>query len=85
MKETRSPLPPPPQSEEQRPIAVVPPRGPVFLPRRQPLLHRRLHTLVMACACRMAIAIGLLVWGIAGAMLAFGVKRFRRTTLVGKL
>ena len=33
----------------------------------------------------MAIVIGLLVWAIAGAMLLFGVKRFKRTSLVGKL
>jgi ABC-2 type transport system permease protein len=33
----------------------------------------------------MAIVIGLLVWAIAGILLAFGVKRFRRTTLVAKL
>lgn len=32
-----------------------------------------------------AIGIGLIVWAIAAALLAFGVKRFRRTTLVGKL
>jgi ABC-2 type transport system permease protein len=33
----------------------------------------------------MALVTGLLVWGIAGAMLLFGVKRFKRTSLVGKL
>jgi ABC-2 type transport system permease protein len=33
----------------------------------------------------MAVAIGLLVWVIAGALLLFGVKRFKRTSLVGKL
>jgi ABC-2 type transport system permease protein len=33
----------------------------------------------------MAIVIGSLVWAIAGVLLAFGVKRFRRTTLVAKL
>jgi hypothetical protein len=33
----------------------------------------------------MAIGTGLLVWVIAGVLLLFGVRRFRRTTLVGKL
>ena len=33
----------------------------------------------------MALLTGLLVWAIAGVLLAFGVKRFRRTTLVAKL
>lgn len=33
----------------------------------------------------MAIVAGFVVWVIAGAMLLFGVKRFKRTTLVGKL
>jgi ABC-2 type transport system permease protein len=33
----------------------------------------------------MAVVIGLLVWAIAATLLAFGVKRFRRTTLVAKL
>ena len=33
----------------------------------------------------MAVAIGLVVWAIAGALLLFGVKRFKRTSLVGKL
>ena len=33
----------------------------------------------------MSIAIGLIVWAIAGAMLWYGVKRFKRTTLVAKL
>ena len=33
----------------------------------------------------MAVAIGLLVWVIAGVLLLFGVKRFKRTSLVGKL
>jgi ABC-2 type transport system permease protein len=33
----------------------------------------------------MAVAIGLLVWAIAGVLLAIGIKGFRRTTLVGKL
>ena len=33
----------------------------------------------------MAVLIGLIVWAIAAALLAFGVRRFRRTTLVGKL
>jgi hypothetical protein len=32
-----------------------------------------------------AILIGLLVWAIAAALLLFGVRRFRRTTLVAKL
>ena len=33
----------------------------------------------------MAILIGMFVWAIAGAMLLYGVKRFKRTTLVAKL
>jgi len=33
----------------------------------------------------MAVAIGLVVWAIAAALLLFGVKRFKRTSLVGKL
>jgi hypothetical protein len=33
----------------------------------------------------MAVGTGLLVWMIAGALLLFGVKRFKRTSLVGKL
>jgi ABC-type Na+ efflux pump permease subunit len=33
----------------------------------------------------MAVAIGLLVWIIAGILLMFGVRRFRRTSLVGRL
>lgn len=33
----------------------------------------------------MAIVIGTLVWIIAGILLMFGVKRFKRTTLVGRL
>jgi len=33
----------------------------------------------------MAVAIGLLVWAIAAALLLFGVKRFKRTSLVSKL
>ena len=33
----------------------------------------------------MAVLIGFIVWAIAAALLAFGVRRFRRTTLVGKL
>jgi hypothetical protein len=33
----------------------------------------------------MAILIGLIVWAIAAALLSIGVKRFSRTSLVGKL